>query len=122
MKFFDYINADEIEGFEAPVEMARRVYPVGTKFNICADKDPWYIVEYVDDAVKFKNNMVAPLVVYKSWNKYKQSWLYKVEDCRLLLMEQDFLAREDDGRIIPLKKDEEYKKILASKKRIKNKK
>jgi hypothetical protein len=64
------------------------LFPTGTKFyNRCYDEDPWYVVSYVEDGN-------IPLIVVKSWSKYKQYWCYKIERLGSFLYMISALARE----------------------------
>lgn len=49
-----------------------KVYPIGKKFHYI-DHDLWHIVTYFKDSDNH-------FVVIKSWAKYKQKWVYKVEN------------------------------------------
>lgn len=87
-------------------------YPVGQKFNISEDDDPWYIVGYVNDDIKVKK--MTTLVIYKSWKKYKQRWCYKIEAVGTFLMLQKMLLAFNKAlgsdKICPLEKYIETKK------------
>lgn len=64
----EYSNIRKIKG----IQIANITRP-GTKFHYAYDRDIWHIVNIVNDS----NDL---LIVIKSWNKYKQRWVYKVEN------------------------------------------
>ena len=64
--------------------MLKKVLPEKARFK-CAgmgDKDWWYAVKYFD--VEEKNRLVYMCVI-RSWNKYKQRWIYKAIESFSLL-------------------------------------
>lgn len=55
------------------------MFPEGSSF-VYLDWDKWYVVKYLYDNIPAgKKNKEIPLVVIKSWSKYKQRWTYKAE-------------------------------------------
>jgi len=93
MTFDEYLfeNVDyEKYGLMPPDQLCETYFPPKTKIYIVGDKDPWYIVGYQDDEIK--EGIFEKLVTYRSWAKYKQRWVYKIETFDMFLLDQESVA------------------------------
>lgn len=69
-----------------------KAFPVGTKFR-WIDRDLWHLVGYQVDTL-FKDKTVNPLVIIKSWSKYKQRWCYNVYNVYVFYSTWEMMKRE----------------------------
>lgn len=63
----------------------KNIFKNGTKFRIAIDNDVWHIIGTVPDSEKYL------IVIYKSWSKHKQHWVYKASNAISLLWELAYL-------------------------------
>jgi hypothetical protein len=81
------------------------MFPEGSSF-VYLDWDKWYVVKYIYDNIPVgKKKQEIPLVVIKSWSKYKQRWTYKTEHLAAFVYTACLFTLEAEERKKDKKKD-----------------
>ena len=78
-----YCDFEKLDDKKAD-EMLKKMLPEKGRFKSGAmgDHDWWHAVKYID--VEEKDHIV-PMIVIRSWAKYKNRWVYQVMPCARLL-------------------------------------
>jgi len=56
------------------------------------DDNFWYVIGYIDDDIKYKNNEYKTVIVTKSCNNSSNQWCYKTQEIWKFLMEQYYMT------------------------------